>query len=168
MSKIVLDGVVREVALERTPEGVVVVVDGRRHAVRDVTVLTNSVAFFAGDESCVALVSNDASGTYISLRGHTYHRTTDSPDMQGPARGGSGPHDGRITAPMPGVVIALNVKPGDRVTAGQPLVVLESMKMHNEITSPGAGVVQHVACKPGDQVAFGYVLVEIGMPQEKE
>ena len=71
--------------------------------------------------------------------------------------------DGRIEAPMPGSIIALHVKPGDPVKSGQPVVVLESMKMHNELVAPVDGVVRSLQCKVGDQVGFGQVLAEIGM-----
>jgi biotin carboxyl carrier protein len=54
------------------------------------------------------------------------------------------------------------VSQGDHVRSGQPLVVLESMKMHNEIVSPLDGVVRKVNCRVGEQVGFGHVLMEIG------
>jgi biotin carboxyl carrier protein len=63
---------------------------------------------------------------------------------------------------MPGSIIAVNVAEGDHVRSGQALVVLESMKMHNEITAPHDGVVRKVNCRVGEQVGFGHVLVEIG------
>jgi len=78
-----------------------------------------------------------------------------------------GSRDGKVQAPMPGGIIALHVKEGEHVTAGQPLVVLESMKMHNEITSPSNGVVRRVHIKVGEQVSFGHVLVEVGADAEK-
>jgi biotin carboxyl carrier protein len=62
---------------------------------------------------------------------------------------------------MPGGIIALHVKEGDRVAVGQPVAVLESMKMHNEITSPLEGVVRRVHTRVGEQVPFGHVLVEV-------
>jgi biotin carboxyl carrier protein len=55
----------------------------------------------------------------------------------------------------------VNVSEGDRVRAGQALIVLESMKMHNEITAPHDGVVRMLNCRVGQQVGFGHVLVEI-------
>ena len=161
MAKIVLDGVTREVALERSQNGVVVVVDGRRHAVSEVITLASSVSFLLGNVSHVAFVSSSATGTRISLKGHTYLRTDARVDTDMPSRG-SGAGDGRVLAPMPGSIIALHVKEGERVSTGHPVVVLESMKMHNEITSPIDGVVRRIHCKVGDQVSFGHVLVEIG------
>lgn len=57
--------------------------------------------------------------------------------------------------------MAVNVEEGQKVKAGQALVVIESMKMQNEITSPVAGRIAKVSCKPGDQVNFGDVLVVV-------
>ena len=58
-----------------------------------------------------------------------------------------------ITAQMPGVILKVNVKPGDEVTAGTPLCVLVAMKMENEIRSPIDGVVKEVYITGGDKVA---------------
>jgi biotin carboxyl carrier protein len=57
---------------------------------------------------------------------------------------GGGPSDDVATAPMPGMVIRVDVAPGDAVTAGQVLVVIESMKMQSEITAVRDGVVEQV------------------------
>ena len=57
-----------------------------------------------------------------------------------------------VTPPMPGKVLELYVHEGDRVSRGQPLLVLEAMKMRNEIVSPSAGRVSRLRVKPGDFV----------------
>jgi biotin carboxyl carrier protein len=66
-----------------------------------------------------------------------------------------------VTAPMPGVVVEVRVAPGDAVTAGQPVVVVEAMKMQNELTAEADGVVKSVAVKAGDAVDGGAVLVVV-------
>ena len=58
-----------------------------------------------------------------------------------------------ITAQMPGVILKVNVKPGDEVKAGTPLCVLVAMKMENEIRSPIDGVVKEVYITAGDKMA---------------
>lgn len=65
-----------------------------------------------------------------------------------------------IKAPMPGLIIDMKVKPGDEVKAGDPLLVLEAMKMENVIKSSGEGVVKSVKAKKGDSVEKNQVLIE--------
>jgi 3-methylcrotonyl-CoA carboxylase alpha subunit len=69
---------------------------------------------------------------------------------------------GHLRAPMPGTIISVMVKVGDTVSAGQPLLVMEAMKMEHTIKAPSAGRVVHVHFKAGDQVKEGAELVEIG------
>ena len=66
---------------------------------------------------------------------------------------------GGQTAPMPGKVLTVHVASGDQVNAGQPLVIMEAMKMEHTITAPTNSVVVEVRCVVGDQVDNGQVLV---------
>ncbi|HUR86091.1 MAG TPA: biotin/lipoyl-containing protein, partial [Solirubrobacteraceae bacterium] len=67
-----------------------------------------------------------------------------------------------LEAPMPGSVLAVRVRDGDSVRAGDVLLVLESMKMELEVVAPSAGKVQGLAVAPGDRVSGGQVLVGVG------
>lgn len=69
---------------------------------------------------------------------------------------------GVVRAPMPGLVLRLEVTEGDTVRAGAGLVVLEAMKMENEITAPAGGVVKRLLVRAGQAVEKGTELVEIG------
>jgi 3-methylcrotonyl-CoA carboxylase alpha subunit len=77
----------------------------------------------------------------------------------GSTDGGSA--DGRLTAPMPGRIIALHVQAGDTVQAGAPLLVLEAMKMEHTLSAPSAGQVSEVLYAVGDQVSEGVELLRI-------
>ena len=57
-----------------------------------------------------------------------------------------------IRSPMPGMIVAVSVSNGQAVTAGQPLLILESMKMENQIKAPRAGVVEHLQVAAGERV----------------
>ena len=65
-----------------------------------------------------------------------------------------------LTAPMPGVVLAVRVKAGDKVKRGQEVCLLESMKMELNILANADGVVKKVSVSQGQNVAHGAVLVE--------
>ena len=68
---------------------------------------------------------------------------------------------GRLTAPMPGKVVSFAVKAGDAVAKGQPLAVMEAMKMEHTIAAPADGVVQELLYAPGDQVTEGAELLKL-------
>ena len=80
---------------------------------------------------------------------------------------GSGAAGGGLEAPMPGKVIQLLVAVGDRVRAGQTLVVLEAMKMEHPMDAPEDGVVREVFVAVGDQVKSGAPLVSLGEGDEE-
>jgi biotin carboxyl carrier protein len=73
-----------------------------------------------------------------------------------PAGGGKGSQ----TAPMPGVVLEVNVKPGDTVTRGQQVAILDAMKMHNVIGAMQAGVIAEVYVAAGQSVDHGTPLLK--------
>ncbi|WP_186134320.1 acetyl/propionyl/methylcrotonyl-CoA carboxylase subunit alpha [Burkholderia gladioli] len=78
------------------------------------------------------------------------------------AHAGDAEHGGgRLTAPMPGKVIAVLVEAGQKVEAGAPLIVMEAMKMEHTIGAPSAGVVTEVLYAVGDQVADGAQLITL-------
>ncbi|MDD2608208.1 MAG: acetyl/propionyl/methylcrotonyl-CoA carboxylase subunit alpha [Giesbergeria sp.] len=68
---------------------------------------------------------------------------------------------GRLTAPMPGKVVSFAVQAGDKVSKGQPLAVMEAMKMEHTIAAPADGVVLELLYAPGDQVSEGAELLQL-------
>ncbi len=66
-----------------------------------------------------------------------------------------------VTAPMPGKVVRLLVKPGDAVSPGDGVIVVEAMKMENELKAPTAGTIKEIRVEEGKPVSGGDVLVVI-------
>ncbi|XP_077153195.1 propionyl-CoA carboxylase alpha chain, mitochondrial [Ranitomeya variabilis] len=66
-----------------------------------------------------------------------------------------------LRSPMPGSVVAVSVKPGDMVSEGQEICVIEAMKMQNSMTAAKTAKVTSVHCKPGDTVGEGDLLVQL-------
>lgn len=75
-----------------------------------------------------------------------------------PAGGGG---KGAVKAPMPGVILEVNVKPGDSVKRGQQVAILEAMKMHNVIGAPKDGVIGEVFVSAGESVDHGTPIVSL-------
>ena len=96
----------------------------------------------------------------VYLGDHILHDVTLAPPD---ARQSAG--SGQIIAPMAGVVIAVSVAPGDTVTTGQTLAVIEAMKMEHPLTASLTGRVESVAIQPGAQVAARQLLITI-TPEE--
>ncbi len=78
---------------------------------------------------------------------------------------GSAVERGSLLAPMPGNVIRLGAAVGDTVSAGQPLIWLEAMKMEHTITAPADGVLAELCVKTGQQVEVGAVLARVEAPE---
>jgi biotin carboxyl carrier protein len=78
-------------------------------------------------------------------------------------RGGATEAEGRqqVTAPMPGKVVRILVATGDRVQAGQGLMVVEAMKMQNEIRTPKSGKIERLAVTEGQTVNAGEVVAVV-------
>ena len=95
-------------------------------------------------------VDVDWSGGHVALR-----RTPRFVDPTDAVAGGS------LLAPMPGTVVSVAVEPGQQVEAGQPVLVLEAMKMQHTVRAPGPGTVTQIEVKPGAQVASGDVLAVV-------
>jgi pyruvate carboxylase subunit B len=80
-------------------------------------------------------------------------------DLSAASAGPAGPAP--LLAPMPGMIVRVNVGEGDDVQPGQGLVVMEAMKMENELRAAGAGTVKRVLVAPGTAVEKGALLLEL-------
>jgi len=109
-----------------------------------------------GVRTTYAIAVNGASVDVDSARGHV--RLTRLPRFVDPAEAVA---SGSLLAPMPGTVVSVAVEAGQQVEAGQPVLVLEAMKMQHTVSAPYAGVVTEIDVKPGAQVAAGEVLAVV-------
>ncbi|DAC62471.1 MAG: biotin/lipoyl-binding protein [Candidatus Thalassarchaeaceae archaeon] len=94
---------------------------------------------------------------WIHFQGHIYVT-----NMHEPGSKDSSLSEGSLSAPMPGTILDVLVKSGQRVRQGQTLLIMEAMKMEHRIQAPKAGEVTVVHFQKGDRVDMGQNLVEIG------
>ncbi len=97
----------------------------------------------------------------IWLQGQVYHLERHSASSRAAGAKASLVADGDIKAPMPGTVLKILAQPGDSVSANQPLIIMESMKMEMTLSLPVAGTVQTVRCEEGQLVDMGALLVQV-------
>jgi 3-methylcrotonyl-CoA carboxylase alpha subunit len=92
----------------------------------------------------------------LRWRGETWRLRLPDPAVTAETKDESG---GRLTAPIPGQVTAVHAVPGQSVTRGEVLVVLEAMKTVFRLTAPGDSTIAEVLCNLGAMVEEGQVLV---------
>ncbi|MFS2034968.1 biotin carboxylase N-terminal domain-containing protein [Polaromonas sp. CT11-55] len=114
---------------------------------------------FAGQRVTAAVYAQGELDHVFTARGATQILSIDLLAHAGEAQA----EGGRLTAPMPGKVVSFAVKAGDKVSKGQPLAVMEAMKMEHTIAAPADGTVQELLYAPGDQVNEGAELLKIAV-----
>jgi acetyl/propionyl-CoA carboxylase alpha subunit len=118
------------------------------------------VRLINAEGSHVAWVTAEGRRTFVTLNGRDYVFETGA--AAGPRRThGHDSASGEVAMPMPGLVIAVSVKEGDKVQRGQPLIVVEAMKMEHTLRAPRDGVVKRLAAAPDKRFEGGVVLLEV-------
>jgi biotin carboxyl carrier protein len=145
-----------------------VVVKGKKRVVDASWIDTDTLSLIDGSTAREARISKRDSGALsLTIGGRVFEavvsrgRVPFSDPVPGKKVPDAVSGPAAVRAPMPGRVVRVLVAVGDRVTAGQGLVVVEAMKMENELRSPKDGVVKDVTAQTGTAVDAGAVLVVV-------
>jgi pyruvate carboxylase len=114
-----------------------------------------------GTRSRVAYAVGSADGRWVFLDGRVY--VVEVEEEAGPVarKKKRGDDHGALASPMPATVVQINVEPGQRVSKGDVLIMLEAMKMELPIKAPRDAAVKALGCKPGELVQPGVPLLEL-------
>jgi len=155
-----------EVWLRACGAGWEATVDGGTVAPVEATAADDELELVVDGRATRFLVATAGRVTWLGSGGATWAFTEPEPRPPGAA----GTHDGEttVTSPMPGTVVALPVHPGDHVADGQPVAVVEAMKMEHTLRAPFDAVVHEVRVGIGDLVALDQVLVVLEAVDEDE
>ncbi|HRE47939.1 MAG TPA: hypothetical protein PLD47_09450 [Aggregatilineales bacterium] len=146
--------------IERRADGVYdITVNGVTYRVEDVRAEEGRLLFRVDGVWQTAHYAQEGAARHVAWRGGTH--TLIKAESQRQRRSGAREGGGSLSASMHSQVISVLVTVGDAVVRGQPLVVLEAMKMEMRITAPVDGVVTMVSCAPGQIVEKGQVLVAV-------
>ena len=165
--EIEVGGRLRHVAVERAGDGFAVELDGRTWRVDASRVDAHTLSLILDNEvdsrtgSEVTVVPGRSAGQFtIQIGALPIAVTVNGRRRVGAADAATaGPQ--RIAAPMPGKIVRVLVRPGDAVTARQPLVIVEAMKMENELRASRDGTVAEVHVREGHSVEAGAPLIVI-------
>ncbi len=154
--------------IEVTVDGDMVAVDGNapeRAKLTDIAGTPVRLVTIGDEVHRVTARRDGARGKYLlRIDGRRYpvealnERTRAIRDLSAAASGPAGPQP--VRAPMPGLMVRIDVKVGDEVQAGQGVAAMEAMKMENELRAPAAGRVKAVHVAIGQAVEKGALLVE--------
>jgi biotin carboxyl carrier protein len=166
---VTIDGKPWKVALEQTdqPGRYAVVVKGRRRVIDAAWVDSETLSLVDGSSVREARIQRREGGEIdVALEGRRFHAVVATRAVEGRGRRSAAAGvrvEGvqAISAPMPGRIVRVLVTAGERIAAGQGVVVVEAMKMENELRSPKDGVVKEVRVQEGAAVESGAVLVVI-------
>jgi 3-methylcrotonyl-CoA carboxylase alpha subunit len=151
------EDVTRTVQVSYRVDGYTLGLDGRAHAVRGElnphSLLRVEIDGTRMDTTVIAAGEK----RHVFVNGRAWQLASIDPLYHAGDGGGA---EGGLLAPMPGKIIALVAKEGDKVEKGAPLVILEAMKMEHTIVAPAAGTVKSFRFSIGEQVADGVELVE--------
>lgn len=151
-----------EVTVEEEAGTLAVSVGGVPHRVELAEIVPASYTLIV-DGQAHALGARDHAGLWtLMLDGRPCAvevRRTRLPSAAG--RSNRGHHGGEVVAPMPGLLVGLHVEEGAWVAMGQPLVIMEAMKMQMEVRAPHEGIIRRVHVAAGQELTAGQLLVTI-------
>jgi len=150
------------VKIEQDGERYRITVDGRPYEVQAHRPEHGSINLNINGRRLRATVAHDGLRRHVALAS-TKRYVVQQPDPRARQRrrGPAGAAEGGLEAAMPGQVLDVLVRPGDTVTRGQTLVLLEAMKMELRIAAPLDGQVRAVHCAAGQVVERGQILIEL-------
>lgn len=141
-----------------TPTGWKLQHDGETVDVQIQEITPGQLLMQIGDQRHRVSIARDRDQRYVAHAGQVY---TAQRLQKRPSGADTTLANNRIEAPLTGKVLVVSVQPGDAVTKGQTLLILESMKMETALTAPMDAQVKSLGCNVGDQVSLGQLLVEL-------
>ncbi|MCB9791903.1 MAG: biotin attachment protein [Alphaproteobacteria bacterium] len=158
--EVTIEGVTRQVRVERADDGYLVQLDDGPERHVGVRNLPDAMALLVDGRSFDARLVRRSEGWDVDLRG-TMHSVEVVDPRRKALRLASGAKEGTLSTSMPGRVVSLLVAPGDVVEKGQPLLVIEAMKMENELKASISGEVAEILVAPGQALEAGAKLLRI-------
>jgi biotin carboxyl carrier protein len=164
--EILVNGARRSITFAQSkdaPSRVTAVIDGRTVEADAAKISPGLYSILLNGRSLEAAVDETAGRLLVHVAGREFQMEIADPRSWRRRHGGNIELEGRqkVVAPMPGKIVSVLVAPGQKVEAGQGLLVIEAMKMQNEIRSPKSGTVEKLPAKEGQAVSAGEIVAVV-------
>jgi pyruvate carboxylase subunit B len=147
------------ITIEKHGDAYMAVIDGKQYRIDEFRQYDNLLVFRLDGILHHIRYARHKETIHIAVAGE--HYSFDSAEDLKTARGAAAEKSDSVSSPMPGLVVKISVKVGDRVTAGQTLAIVEAMKMQNELPAPRDGVVKKICFNEGEQVDALQTIVDL-------
>lgn len=151
----------RRVSIEREGQDFRITVGDRVYAVQVNRSSAEELTFTVAGKRYHAYLAQDGARRYVAFDATVYTLAKTEASRKGQRKHAAGHSEDSLAAAMPGQVVNVLVKEGDRVVRGQALMVLEAMKMEIRVAAPHDGLVAKVHCQKGEIVERGQTLIEL-------
>ncbi|UCG30506.1 MAG: biotin/lipoyl-binding protein [candidate division WOR-3 bacterium] len=149
-----------EVDIHKEQSEFVVRIRDKDYRISELVVQDNAISFRTEGKRHSIYFARDGEKIYVTLDGEYYFIELSNRTRYG-SQGEEQQKGNVIASSMPGLLVKLPVKVGDKVKSGDTLAIVEAMKMQNELRSPIDGEVKKINCKEGEQVDAFQTIVEI-------
>lgn len=159
--RFLVEGVEHVVTVDAHDGGFTVTIDDDDPIALQVQLAGGLVTTFENGHPSRAFVARHAHGYDVTVGGRRFEVRAASSSRRGRSVvGGAEDPPGKVSSPLAGVVVSVNVAVGDHVEAGAVLAVVEAMKMQNEVHAPHAGTITAVRVEAGARCERGDLLIE--------
>ncbi|MFP4528316.1 MAG: biotin/lipoyl-containing protein [Candidatus Kapaibacterium sp.] len=159
---------IHEIIPEKRDDGFVATIGGEIFDAKATAANANTIIFRRGGRTFAAFAAQDAENYYVVIDGRpfVFEKPKDEEKSFESAADNGNRQD--VTTPMPGSVVKVEVEVGQEVKEGDPLVIVEAMKMETSLFASIDGVVTKISATAGEQVDSDTVLVVVEKPDSEE
>jgi biotin carboxyl carrier protein len=164
-----IDQKIHKVEIDSKDGKFLVRLGGKQYHVDSQRISENCLSLLVDGKAYTVFVAEDKTKRYISVQGEQFCIEEAKAETQTQAVADASTLKGipTISSPMPGKIVKILVREGDKVRKNQGLVIVEAMKMENEIRSPGAGIVKKINFDEGNLVDTADPIIELEPEKEK-
>jgi biotin carboxyl carrier protein len=160
-----LDNNKYKLSMQTKDDNCIVNIEGNEKKYKFESLDDNTLKLIEGNQIHKVYFARESNKVYVNIKGRNFELTEVDENVHSGKKQSDIATDGIIYPPMPGKVIKILVKIGQKMNTGDGLIIVESMKMENELNAPVACTVKAIHVSEGEQVGLTQPLIELDIPK---